>query len=245
MRSTRKRYHFTVKGLLRSQTDLRNVCLAEASINKPFDVFWREAKRANARPSSVQVSNVVNGQTDCHDIANEFKNAYSDIFRAGFTTVDDLDVLRKEFDDSCINSMWEKFSVDELGAACKQLKPNKKDSDMSLNSYVFKYAPADFLIVLCNFINALILHGHALLSWLLGTILPFLKSASLDKTQVLSYRPITLSSLFGKIIDIMVLNRYQNFFLTSIRQLGFKRDSSTNHCSFVLIERGYFVLPTQ
>ena len=78
--------------------------------------------------------------------------------------VDDLDVLRKELDDSCINSIWEQFSVDELGAACKQLKPNKTDSDMSLNSYVFKYAPADFLIVLCDLINALILHGHAPLS---------------------------------------------------------------------------------
>ena len=134
MRSTRKRYHFAVKGLLRSQTDLRNACSAEASINKPPNVFWREVKRANTRPSSVQVSNVVNGHTDCHDIANEFKNAYSDIFCAGFTAVDDLDVLRKELDDICINSMWEKFSVDELGATCKQLKPNKKDSDMSLNS---------------------------------------------------------------------------------------------------------------
>ena len=117
MRSTRKRYHFAVKVLLRSQTDLRNACLAEASINKPPNVFWREVKRANARPSSVQVSNVVNGQTDCHDIANEFKNTYSIIFRAGFTMVDNLDVLSKELNDSCINSIWEKFSVDELGTA--------------------------------------------------------------------------------------------------------------------------------
>ena len=30
MCSTRKRYHFAVKGLLRSQTDLRNSCFAEA-----------------------------------------------------------------------------------------------------------------------------------------------------------------------------------------------------------------------
>ena len=96
--------------------------------------------------------------------------------------------------------------------------------------------PADFLIVLCDLINALILHGHAPLSWLSGTILPLLKSASLDKTQVLSYRPIMLSSLFGNIIDIMVLNRYQKFFLTSSRQFGFKKDSSTNHYSFVLKE---------
>ena len=39
MRSTRKRYHFTLKDLLQSQTDLRNSCLAEVSINKPSNVF--------------------------------------------------------------------------------------------------------------------------------------------------------------------------------------------------------------
>ena len=55
------------------------------------------------------------------------------------------------------------------------------------------------------------------MTWLSGTILPMLKSASLDEMQVLSYRPITLLSLFGKIRDIMVLNRYKNLFLTSNR----------------------------
>ena len=104
MHSTRKRYHFAVKGLFLSQTDLRNACFVEASIKGPLMFFWHEVKRANARPSSLQVSNVVNGHIDCHDIASKFKNAYSDTFRAGFT-VDDLDVLRKELDDSCINIM--------------------------------------------------------------------------------------------------------------------------------------------
>ena len=50
MRSTRKRYHYAVKGLLQLQTDLRNACLAEASIKKPPNLFWREVKRVNARP---------------------------------------------------------------------------------------------------------------------------------------------------------------------------------------------------
>ena len=51
--------------------------------------------------------------------------------------------------------MKEKFSVDELGAVCKHLKPNK-NSDLSLNSHVFNYAPADFSIVSSDLINALI-----------------------------------------------------------------------------------------
>ena len=97
--------------------------------------------------------------------------------------------VRNLIDDNCTKSIWKKFSVDELGAACKQLKLNK-DSDMSLNFYVFKYAPADFLIVLCDIINDLILHCYAPLLWLSGTILPLQKWASLHKMQVLSLRPL-------------------------------------------------------
>ena len=113
MRSTRKRYHIAVKGLLRSQTDLRNSCLAEASINKPPNVFWRKVERVNARPLSVHVLNVflmdiaivmlLLMSLKLH-ITNEFYTAHSVIFYAGFTMADDLKVLREELDESCINS---------------------------------------------------------------------------------------------------------------------------------------------
>lgn len=59
MRSKRKKYHFAVKSLLRSQTDLCNSALADAYVNKPPNVFWREVKHANACPSSGCVANVV------------------------------------------------------------------------------------------------------------------------------------------------------------------------------------------
>ena len=90
------------------------------------------------------------------------------------------------------------FTINELRTACEKLKPNKKDSDMSLNSSALKHASNNFLSVLCSLINSFIKHGYAPASWLSGTIIPLLKSSSLDKSQVASYRPITLSSLFGE-----------------------------------------------
>ncbi len=236
MRSTRKRYHFAVRDLLRSQKDLRMSVLADACVNKPPNIFWREVKRANARPSSATIANVVNDHSDPRDIANDFKSLYSDTFRAGFTSLEDLHAFRKTLDNACIDGCWNTFTLDEVSAACNQLKPNKKDSDLLLNSSAFIHAPLNFVTVLCSLVNAAILHGHAPSSWLTGTILPLLKSSNLDKSLVTSYRPITLSSLFGKIVDMLVLSRYHGLFASSDRQFGFKKGCSTNHCTFVIKE---------
>ena len=74
------------------------------------------------------------------------------------------------------------------------------------------------------------------MSWLSGTIIPLLKVPSLDKTQLSSYRLITLSSLYGKIVDTLILNRYSDIFQSSAMQFVFKKNHSTNHCSFVIKE---------
>ena len=90
--------------------------------------------------------------------------------------------------------------------------------------------------VLCFLINSSILHVNSPESCLSGTLNLLLKAPSLDKTQLSSCRPITLSNLFGKIVDTRILNRHSNIFQSSAMQFGFKKNHSTNHCSFVIKE---------
>ena len=65
---------------------------------------------------------------------------------------------------------------------------------------------------------------------------PILKSANIDKSVTSSYRPITLSSLFGKIVDILILDRYHLAFSSCDMQFGFKQANSTAHCTHVVKE---------
>ena len=66
----------------------------------------------------------------------------------------------------------------------------------------------------------------------MGTIIPLLKASNIDKSSLSSFRPITRSSLFGKVIDLLVVSRYQEAFCSSDLQLSFKSRHSTNHCTF-------------
>jgi len=51
-----------------------------------------------------------------------------------------------------------------------------------------------------------------------------------------NYRGISLSSIFGKILDLIILNRYTSQLLTSDQQFGFKAKRSTNMCTMVVKE---------
>ena len=97
-------------------------------------------------------------------------------------------------------------------------------------SDVFINASLPFYKCLCTLINIAIIHGYIPADWHAETIIPLLKSGNLDKSLLSSYRPITLSSLFGKVIDLMILNRHQEAFNSSDLQFGFKSSHSTNHC---------------
>ena len=53
---------------------------------------------------------------------------------------------------------------------------------------------------------------------------------------------IALSSVFGKILDNIILDEFQNQLNTSDLQFGFKSGSSTNMCTMVLKETlSYYV----
>ena len=90
--------------------------------------------------------------------------------------------------------------------------------------------------VLCLLVNAIVLHGHVPPQWLTGTILPLLKSGNVDKSSFLSYKLITLSCLFGKIIYILILNRHANVFDSCDLQFGFNYGHLTNQCIYVAME---------
>jgi len=47
---------------------------------------------------------------------------------------------------------------------------------------------------------------------------------------------IALSSVFGKVLDLIIFNRYGDFSITSDLQFVFKANTSTNMCTVVLKE---------
>jgi len=67
-------------------------------------------------------------------------------------------------------------------------------------------------------------------------IAPIPKGHNVNKSDSANFIGIALSSIFGKIQDNIILDRYHVQLMSCDRQFGFKPKSSINLCSMVLKE---------
>jgi len=82
----------------------------------------------------------------------------------------------------------------------------------------------------------LLVHGCVSSDLLISSIVPILKGKNVNCFESANYRGIALSSVFDKILDLIILNRYADILITSEGQFGFKKGHSTSMCTMVLQE---------
>ncbi len=82
----------------------------------------------------------------------------------------------------------------------------------------------------------MISHGFAPVDFRLSTLIPIPKNKKKSLNDSNNYRAIALSSILGKLLDHMILTKYQDVFKTSDLQYGFKKKHSTTQCTFVVNE---------
>ena len=79
-------------------------------------------------------------------------------------------------------------------------------------------------------------HGIAPAGMLIGTMVPIPKGRWNNIGLSDNYRAITLSSIFGKILDMVILSKEENHLLTSNLQFSFKKGASTSICTAMVQE---------
>jgi len=101
-------------------------------------------------------------------------------------------------------------------------------NDSLVDSFDVIFVP--FLLI------AITVHGHVPDSFGRSTIVPIPKGHNVNKSDSANFRGIDLSSILGKILDNIILDRYHVQLMSCDRPFGFKPKSSTNLCSMVLKE---------
>jgi len=105
-----------------------------------------------------------------------------------------------------------------------------------LCSDYFKHAPralADYISLL---LTALLTHGTMPQEFLTSTVIPIQKGKGLSVTDAANDKGIALSSIFGKIFDLVVLHRFSEQLCSSSLQFGFKAKHYTSMCTMILKE---------
>lgn len=130
----------------------------------------------------------------------------------------------------------ERFTVFDVVGAMKQLKKGKSPGLDGVSSEHFIYAHDKVAVLSCLLFNSMLAHGYLPANLMSTIVIPLIKDKKGDITDHNNYRPIALTCVSSKILELILLNKYKDCFYTNDSQFGFKAKHSTDLCTFVLKE---------
>jgi len=170
--------------------------------------FWREIKRIHG--NKAVSSKTVDGLTDAGDIAQLFAARYRDLYTSVPYNIDEMQVILNGIDSSLTGMSVSKdsiFSVSEVEDAVSRHKPHKSDGSSELATDHFINGGRDCLALVAFILTAITVYRLVPDIFRRSMIVPNPKGHNVNKSNSANFKGIALSSIFGKILDI-ILDRY-------------------------------------
>ena len=210
--------------------------------------LWEEVRQL--RNSKSCVTNCMDKKTGCENIAELFSEKYSELYNSVSYETDQLATITnnnmKDITMYCMNARTcndsdnivhtHYVTHDQVQCAINKIKPGKSDCIDGMLSDNFKNGTPRLNICISLLFTAMLVHGIAPGALLLSTLVPIPKNKRGNKSDSSNYRAIAISSLLGKIFDIIVLTEQCKSLETDNLQFGFKKHSSTVICTALLLE---------
>ena len=127
-----------------------------------------------------------------------------------------------------------RFDVENVKGAIKVLKRNKSPGADSLTSEHFIYADEKVNVLLSLLFNCMTVHAFIPVKLMETIIVPIIKDCKGVLTDKDNYRPIALTCISSKILEL--LKRCQDNLQPKDSQFSFKKNHSPAMCIFALKE---------
>ncbi len=164
--------------------------------------------------------------------------------------VDDMNILKQDIISvvsnkcECSDCIHGNHSITFKNChdAIKKLKESKSDGCTGLLSDHIIHASDKLTCYLALLFTAMLRHGTSPHGMLMGTMVPLPKDRWANLSSSDTFKAITISSIFGKLLDFIILIKEENNLCTIDLQFSFKTGSSTSLCSSMVQETmSYYV----
>ena len=165
------------------------------------------------------------------NIADKWKNHFYNIFNSS------KDCKAKDRVHNALENnqlYFERITVDEIMKCVKNLKGNKSPGKDGIYSEHYKHSSDQLYVLLSLLFNAIVIHGFIPDKLMDSIIVPLVKDKKGCITKSDNYRPLALTTIASKVLELVLLERYGDLFKTADNQFGFKNKHSTDMCVFSL-----------
>jgi hypothetical protein len=194
--------------------------------------FWKIVKKYKAKKHKFNEN-----KTSLKD----FKVYYSQLFSNENIEEDEEQRGINNMVDNYYNDIkYTKYDIDIsetlIDNCFKKLKNNKAVGDDNICNEMLKNAKCIKLTnVLKNVYKDIINNGIVLQNFNISLISPIGKKDS-NTSDPEDFRPISVSSVFSNIYEMIILNQIEEIFKFNNKQFGYKANTSCKHASFIINE---------
>ena len=142
MKSTRAQYHYLIRKLKRSRDSQIRGAFGRALLRRSPNNrdYWKEVRKLRDKKSTV--STVVDGFTDCKDIANTFASKYKLLYNSVLSDELEMQTMTQsiagEINSICMKkegcTFIHSISIDDVKLAVKKLKSGKSGGSSGIMS---------------------------------------------------------------------------------------------------------------
>lgn len=236
-RDARARYHKAVKFLKREHDKIRMEKMAESLVNNNHRNMWKEVRKIKGKNNYL--SSCIDDCMSDDGICNLFASKYGNIYNSVPYDTVEMSELKNDINQMLYNDEFcteYVINTNDVIKAVKNVKHGKDDGTEGLYSDHIIHGCHRLFTLLSLVYSSMLVHGIVPNSMMLGTMVPIPKCKRKSLSDSNNYRSIALSSICGKVFDLIILEKEQNNLVTSNLQFGFKAKSSTTQCTFVLNE---------
>ena len=231
MKSTRARFKYALRFCKSVENRARADSLAKKLLLKDDVIFWKDIKKIGRQGGNV-ISNTIDNVSGEKDIAQLWQDHYAKLLNSNKDEKHKksvLDTIKTALPDTCI-----KFDFNEIGDSIKGLKIGKSPGLDGLQAEHYKYADPALICMLSMVINCMVTHGYITEGAMETVIIPIVKDSKALLTDKNNYRPVAITSVFSKILESVILERYRDTLESRDNQFGFKIGHGTDMCVFTL-----------
>jgi hypothetical protein len=233
MKHTRSNFKLLLRKCRADSDRLSSDKLAQNLLANESKAFWDEVKKVS-KSNTYAHATTINGISGKKNICHMWKDHFQGLLNSSRDVSKRASVTESIFFPKNVECEYV-TPLDVKEAICK-LKSGKASGRDGLSSEHYLYASNRVYVHLSIIFNSMMLHGFIpdhLMDTIIISLLKDKKGNVMDKDN---YRPIAITCVSSKILELIILAKYKDCLVTGDHQFGFKQSSSTDQCVFVLKE---------
>ena len=208
--------------------------------------YWNSTRAI--RKHNYNTTQMVDGTSGDSNIANIFWRKYKSLFNSVESSDEEIADLSQRIQSAVTAECECTIKTSDESNHCHEIcrtdvskaVPKLKSDKISDNGLVYSnnFINGTSLLYksLSILLASMIYHGFAPQTFICANIIPIPKGSKASLTSSDKYRIIAISSVIGKILDHVIIDRLSDCLKTTDYQFGFKSKSSTVLCSTMVNE---------